>query len=69
MNCLDVPLAILAVDGDVVMDDTNDVVIVTELVIQPKVAEMVVAPGAPTAVARPEVVIPAMLVFDDVQVA
>lgn len=69
VNCSEVPLAILAVDGEVEMVATGDVVSVTEPMIPLKVPEIVVAPGAPTAVARPEAVTPAMPGFDDVQVA
>jgi hypothetical protein len=68
-NCCEVPLAILAVDGDVEMVATGDVVSVAEPVIPLNVAEIVAAPGAATADARPEVLIPAMPVSDEAQVA
>jgi len=67
VNCWVVPLAILAVDGDVEMVAIGEVVSVTEPVILLNVAEIVVEPGAKTADARPEALMVAAGSFDDAQ--
>ena len=66
-NCFDVPLGILAVDGEEVMVATGDVVSREVPVSVLKDAEIVVVPGAATATAdaRPDALMPAMPVSDE----
>jgi hypothetical protein len=72
-NCFAVPRLILATDGDVVIDETNDVVNVTELVIPPNIAEIVAVPAVGPAVAMPfepaALLTPAIVLSDEAQSA